>query len=75
MSNIKTLIDRLQQENNELSDMAGDACGEALLFRRTLEWIAYKSGSGVEARELALRTLKVAGYLEPTDELQMAPIL
>ena len=75
MNNMKRVIEQMQIENNDLSDMAGDACGEALLFRRALEWIAYNCEPRVEAKMLALNVLRAAGYSAATDALQLAAIL
>lgn len=68
---IRHTIDKAEAQAD---DRVGTAQGEALLLRRTLEWLRYKCDSLEVAKQVAANTLNAAGYTKPTDDYELGEI-
>lgn len=71
LNEIRDVIDSAQAQ---AYDRIGVAQGEALLLRRTLEWLRYKCDSLEVAKQVAANTLNAAGYTKPTDDYELGEI-
>lgn len=55
-------------------DQLGQARGEALVLRRTLEWLRYKCDRLPIAKQVAANALDYLGYTAPTDDTVLGEI-
>lgn len=75
------VVDRLESERDtavretaDAYDQLGQARGEALVLRRTLEWLRYKCDRLPIAKQVAANALDYLGYTAPTDDTVLGEI-
>lgn len=58
-----------------LEEQLGEACGEVVVLRRTVEWILNKSSDIDVVKDVCRGALNMLGYPEHIGDYELAPIL